>query len=69
MRIWIPPRTISGTSCFFTGYLKKIREYQEGETIYMEIAIPNREVRYVYKQTVLRWFRGKDGGKDADASL
>ena len=41
---------------FFTGYLKKIREYQEGETIYMEIAIPNREVRYVYKQTVLRWF-------------
>ena len=44
---------------FFTGYLKKIREYQEGETIYMEIAIPNREVRYVYKQTVLRWFEEK----------
>ena len=25
----------------------------------MEIAIPNREVRYVYKQTVLRWFEEK----------
>ena len=41
---------------FFTGYLKKIREHQEEETIYMEMAIPNREVRYIYKNTVLRWF-------------
>ena len=32
---------------FFTGYLKKIREQQEGETIYMEMAIPNSEVRYI----------------------
>ncbi len=41
---------------FFTGYLKKIREYQEGETIYIEMAIPNNEVRYIYKNAVLRWF-------------
>ena len=41
---------------FFTGYLKKISERQEGETIYMEMAIPNSEVRYVYKNAVLRWF-------------
>ena len=44
---------------FFTGYLKKIREHQEEETIYMEMAIPNREVRYIYKNTVLRWFEKK----------
>ena len=44
---------------FFTGYLKKIRQRQEGETIYMEMAIPNSEVRYVYKNTVLRWFETK----------
>ena len=37
---------------FFTGYLKKIRKQQEGETIYMEMAIPNSEVRYIYKNIV-----------------
>ena len=49
---------------FFTGYLKKIRERQEGETIYMEMAIPNSEVRYVYKNTVLRWFEEKTDKKE-----
>ena len=49
---------------FFTGYLKKIREQQEGETIYMEMAIPNREVRYIYKDTVLRWFEEKTDKKE-----
>ncbi len=49
---------------FFTGYLKKIREYQEGETIYMEMAIPNSEVRYIYKNTVLRWFEEQTGKKE-----
>ena len=42
---------------FFTGYLKKIREEQEGETIHMEMAIPNNEVRYIYKNAVLNWFK------------
>ena len=49
---------------FFTGYLKKIREQQVGETIYMEIAIPNSEVRYIYKNTVLRWFEEKMDKKE-----
>ena len=49
---------------FFTGYLKKIRERQEGETIYMEMAIPNSEVRYIYKNTVLRWFEEKTDKKE-----
>ena len=44
---------------FFTGYLKKISQRQEGETIYMEMAIPNSEVRYIYKNAVLRWFEEK----------
>ena len=48
---------------FFTGYLKKIREFQEEETIYIEMAIPNREVRYIYKNTVLRWFEERTGKK------
>lgn len=49
---------------FFTGYLKKIRKQQEGETIYMEMAIPNSEVRYIYKNTVLRWFEEKRDKKE-----
>ena len=49
---------------FFTGYLKKISEYQEGEAIYMEMAIPNREVRYIYKNAVLRWFEEKTEKKE-----
>ena len=49
---------------FFTGYLKKIREEQEGETIRMEMAIPNSEVRYVYKNAVLRWFEEKTDKKE-----
>ena len=48
---------------FFTGYLRKIREYQEGETIYMEMSIPNSEVRYIYKNTVLRWFEEQNQKK------
>ena len=49
---------------FFTGYLKKIQEHQEGETIYMEMAIPNIEVRYVYKNAVLRWFEKRTEKKE-----
>ena len=49
---------------FFTGYLKKISEQQEGETIYMEMAIPNSEVRYIYKNAVLRWFEEKTSKKE-----
>ena len=49
---------------FFTGYLKKISERQEGEDILMEMAIPNSEVRYIYKNTVLRWFEEKTKEKE-----
>lgn len=52
---------------FFTGYLKKISEQQDGEEILVEMAIPNSEVRYIYKNTVLRWFEEKT--KDKKFSL
>lgn len=41
---------------FFTGYLKKISEKQIDEIRYIEMAIPNSEVRYIYRRTVMRWF-------------
>ena len=49
---------------FFTGYLKKISEFMDGETLYVEMAIPNAEVRYIYKNTVLRWFEEKTDKKE-----
>ena len=39
---------------------KRIQE----ETLYMEMEIPNSEVRYIYKTTVLRWFEEKVRKKD-----
>ena len=49
---------------FFTGYLKKISEYQDGEEIFIEMAIPNSEVRYIYKNTIRRWFEEKTQEKN-----
>lgn len=41
---------------FFTGYLKKESEYMAGDTIYLSLAIPNTEVRYIYRNSILEWF-------------
>lgn len=42
---------------FFTGYLKKISEYQVERCIYMRLAIPNQEIAYIYENTIREWFR------------
>lgn len=44
---------------FFTGYLKKCGERQEGEQVYLAMSIPNAEIAYIYKNTVLSWFDKK----------
>ena len=44
---------------FFTGYLKKMGERQKEETIYLTMAIPNAEIRYIYRNTILEWFDKK----------
>ncbi|MBU3877752.1 ATP-binding protein [Faecalicatena sp. AGMB00832] len=41
---------------FFTGYLKKTQERVEGNVRYISMAIPNEEVKYIYKNTILGWF-------------
>lgn len=42
---------------FFTGYLKCVKERLEDETIFLTMAIPNMEIRYIFKNTVLDWFQ------------
>lgn len=49
---------------FFTGYLKKVGERQEEEMIYLTMKIPNAEVRYVYRNSILTWFDKKIAAMD-----
>lgn len=41
---------------FFTGYLKAISLRFDGTRIYLTLAIPNREIAYIYKTTLQEWF-------------
>lgn len=52
---------------FFTGYLKKTAERFAEDTIYLTLAIPNAEVRYIYRNTILEWFDEKIGKTDLSA--
>lgn len=42
---------------FFTGYLKQINRWMEGNSQMMEMAIPNAEVAYIYENMIRNWFR------------
>ncbi len=41
---------------FFTGYLRAVSQRLEEETIYLTMAVPNKEVNYIYKNTIRKWF-------------
>lgn len=41
---------------YFTGYLRKLEEFQKDEVIYLRLTIPNVEIRSIYKKTILSWF-------------
>lgn len=49
---------------FFTGYLKKVSERFEIDTVYLNMAIPNMEVRYIYSNQVREWFEEKKKQRD-----
>ena len=51
---------------YFTGYLKAVSEELRGDQLYMRLAIPNRELRSIFKNTVQEWFN--DTIKKADLS-
>lgn len=51
---------------FFTGYLKKIKEVYEEGNIYFWLAIPNEEIRYIYRNSVLTWFQQKASQTDIE---
>ena len=41
---------------YFTGYFRKLEEFQKDEVIYLRLTIPNVEIRSIYKKTILSWF-------------
>lgn len=42
---------------YFTGYLTKEEEYFKESSIFLKVRIPNAEVRTIYHNTILYWFR------------
>ena len=44
---------------FFTGYLKQVSMRMEGVNRYVTMAIPNKELFYIYENSVENWFREK----------
>ena len=49
---------------FFTGYLKQLSSRMEMETQYVTLAIPNHEIRYIYRNTISNWFYDEVKAKD-----
>lgn len=51
---------------FFTGYFRKVREWMDDETkqVFMELTVPNEEVKYIFRRKVLSWFDQKVKQKD-----
>ena len=46
---------------FFTGYFKMINQRIDEKTTekYLELKIPNKEVKYIFRQKILKWFNAK----------
>jgi hypothetical protein len=50
---------------FFTGYFKKVNErISETNQKYVELEIPNEEVKYIFRTKILKWFHDKIKVKD-----
>ena len=50
---------------FFTGYFRKVDERMgENDTRYLTLAIPNREVRYIFREKIMAWFDQKMKERD-----
>lgn len=42
---------------YFTGYLTKAEAYFKESTIFLKVRIPNTEIKTIYQNTILNWFR------------
>ena len=50
---------------FFTGYFRKVSERMDAEDKrYVELSIPNREVKYIFRNKILGWFDERVKARD-----
>ena len=50
---------------FFTGYLKKMGEWTDAEgDIHLKLAIPNMEIKKIYRESITEWFDQRIKKKD-----
>lgn len=49
---------------YFTGYLTKEKEYFRDSSIFLQARIPNTEVKTIYENTILNWFRDRVAKED-----
>lgn len=49
---------------FFIGYFRKTKEWMTGDKIYVELAIPDREVCYIFSEKVQNWFNDRVKARD-----
>ncbi len=50
---------------FFTGYLKKLGEWTDAEgDIHLKMAIPNMEIKKIYRESITEWFDQRIKKKD-----
>lgn len=50
---------------FFTGYFKKVDERMDkDDNRFLELAIPNKEVKYIFRTKILKWFNMKIKNRD-----
>lgn len=50
---------------FFTGYFRKVKDWMdEDDNHFVELTIPNKEVKYIFRRKILSWFDVKVKEKD-----
>ncbi len=54
---------------FYTGYLKKVSERQEGNKVFLTMCIPNAEVKYIYETRIYDWFNERVRSKTDRSAL
>ena len=54
---------------FFCGYLKCVETWYEAEDLVCSLAIPNREVRYIFRNIIATWIEEAFGNRKLQAML
>lgn len=49
----------------FTGYLKIINSKNIDNMLYVDLVIPDIEVRTIYQRTIIQWFKEKVSFRDS----